>query len=112
MKMRFCVYFSAVLAVLICTAALIFLRFWLGIAVCIAAVVTWVVLFVRFCTLKYEFSDSELMITGGWLFKYKKSVKRSSILSTSRVFVVKIPVFSVIRTASDTVILFCEPEWN
>lgn len=108
MKTRFIVYFSAVSAVLICAAALFFLRFWLGMAVCIAAAVTWGVLFVRFCTIRYEFSDSELTITGGWLFKYKKIVKRSSILSVSRFFAFKIPVFTMIRTAGDTVILFCD----
>lgn len=108
MKNRFCVYLSAVLAVLICIAALILLPFWLGTAVGIAAAVTWMALFIRFCTLRYDFSDSEIVISGGWLFKYRKTVKRSSILSVSRVSLVKIPAFTVIRTAADTVILFCE----
>lgn len=108
MKKWFCVYASAALAALICAAALVFLRFWLGLAVCIAAVVTWGVLFVRFCTVRYEFSDPEVVISGGWLIKYRKTVKRSSIISVSRVSLVKIPVFTVIRTAADTVILFCE----
>lgn len=112
MKMRFCVYFSAIFAALICVTALIFLRLWLGLAVCAAVIAVWAALFVRFLTVGYDFSDSELVITGGWLFKYKKTVKRSSVISVSRFTVAKIPVFTMLRTAADTVILFCELDWD
>lgn len=112
MKMRFCVYASAFLAVLICVAALIFLHFWLGIAICIAAAAAWAVFFVRFLLLRYEISESEIKITGGIFFKYKRTVKRAAILSRSRIYAGRRLICTVIRTAGSKIILFCElPEY-
>lgn len=108
MKKWFCVYASAALAALICAAAVIFLRGWIRMALCLAAAAVWVVLFVRFCLIRYEFSDSEIKISGGLLFKYRKTIKREALISVSRLFVGDKLICTIIRTAGDFAVLFCK----
>ncbi len=112
MKYRLCVWIGAAIFSVVCAAAALFLRGWLCAAVITAAAAVGIVFLVRFCLLKYEISDTVIVISGGLLFKYSKKIERSAILSQSRLYAGRYPICTVIRTAGSTNILFCFLSWN
>lgn len=98
---------SAVFAALF-AAALIFTRSVLRIALCTAAAAAWTAFFIRFCTLKYQITSDEIITEIGFFIRSRKIIKRSAILSCSRVYVGKHLMCTVVRTAAKTAVLFCD----
>ncbi len=98
---------SAVFAVLF-TAALIFTRGVPRILLCAAAAVSWTVFFIRFRTLKYRITSDEIITEIGFFIRSKKIIKRSAILSFSRVYIGNHLMCTVIRTPAKTAVLFCD----
>lgn len=107
MKKWLCVWLGAAFCAVLCAAAAVFLHGWLLEMFIIAAAAVWVVFLARFCLLKYEISDSAIMISGGLFFKYSKKIERLSILSQSRLYVGRRLICTVIRTAGRAYVLFC-----
>lgn len=107
-KKRIVVWIAAAGCAVICAAAAIFTRGWLCAVIITAAVMAWIVFAVRFTALRYEFSRSAVTISAGLIFKRTTTVKRSAILSQSRLYLSGHLICTIVRTAGKTVVLFCE----
>lgn len=103
-------YFRIVSAIfaLLTAAALIFTRGALRIILCSAAVLAWTAFFIRFRTLKYHITSDEIITQIGFFIRSRKIIKRSAILSYSRVYVGKHLMCTIIRTPAKTAVLFCD----
>ncbi len=103
-------YFGIVSAVFaaLSAAALIFTRGVPRILLCAAAAVSWTVFFIRFRTLKYRITPDEIITEIGFFIRSRKIIKRSAILSFSRVYIGKRLMCSVVRTPAKTAVLFCD----
>lgn len=99
--------FSAMIFAVICAAALL-TRGWLCAVIILSAVTAWIIFLVRFILLKYNISDAEITITGGLFFKHTITIKRSAILSQSRLYLSDHLICTIVRTAGKTAVLFCD----
>lgn len=68
----------------------------------------WTAMFARFKSIEYIVENSRLVIRRGILFRSETSLKKSSILWTSTVRFGSATLFSVLHTASGSVIVFAE----
>lgn len=68
----------------------------------------WAAMFARFKSIKYIVENSRLIIRRGILFRSETSLKKSSVLWTSTVRFGSATLFSVLHTASGSVIVFAE----
>lgn len=112
MKKWFGVWLGAAVCAGLCVLAAVFLRGWLCAAVIVLAVMAWTVFLVRFGMLRYSISDSEIVISGGLLFRYSRRIERSEILSQTRLYAGRQLICTVVRTAGSTDILFCSLSEN
>lgn len=110
MKKWLIIWLGAAVCAAICAAAAFFSCGWLRLIIILVSAEAWLFFLVRFCLVKYRFSDSEIVISGGAFFKYSKTVKRSSVLSESRLYLGRLLVCTIIRTPKSTHILFCSLE--
>ena len=108
MKNNTFVWIVSVICAALFASALIFTRGALRVILCTAAAAGWMVLFLRFCTLRYHISDDEIRVNIGLFFHSRITVKRSAILSQSRLYFGRHLICTIVRTAGETVILFCE----
>lgn len=107
MKKTSCLWLLGGIFAVLSAAALIFLRGRLGTAALIAAAAVTAFLAARFAALRYEMTDPAIKISGGLIFKRVKLIERAAILSVSRVYLGRLLIFTVVRTAGSTDLLFC-----
>ena len=80
--------------------------FWIITVICAVLPVT--VLLIRYLTLCYDISEEEISINIGLIFRSTIIIKRSAILSVSRLYLGHRLICTIVRTAGKTAVLFCD----
>ena len=108
MKKNLVIHITSALCAALFTAVLLLTRGTLRIILCSVTAAAWTALFIRFRTLEYRFTQDELVIKIGLFFRSEITLKRTAILSHSRVCLGNRLICTIVRTAGKTVFLFCE----
>lgn len=108
MKKWLCIWISAFLTGLAATAAALLLRGALGVVLCAGIAAAWGALFLRFRSISYRFDIDRIIITCGVIVRSELTIKRSDILSQSRLYLGRHLICTVVRTAGKKAVLFCD----
>lgn len=108
MKKWLCVWLGTALAAVLMTAAVLFLFGALEAVICAVIAAAWGALFLRFLSINYHIGGDEIRISGGVFIRSELTVKRSEILSQSRLYLGKYLICTIVRTAGKRAVLFCE----
>ena len=108
MKKWLCIWISAALAGILIAAAALFSWGVLGIILGVGIAAMWGVLFLRFLSIRYRFDDDKIIIRRGVIVRAELTIKRSDILSLSRLYLGRYLICTIVRTAGNRAVLFCE----